>query len=68
MEAYAHLIESLHKLQPTFATGWDNPAGFSGQLEFDDDAQAIRRRLEKKHLELMGLEVINRKLAAHVGK
>ena len=38
------------------------------QLEFDDDAQAIRRRLEKKHLELMGLEVINRKLAAHIRK
>jgi hypothetical protein len=66
--AYAHLIESLHKLQPTFATDWDNPAGLVDRLEFDDDAQAIRRRLEKKHLELMGLEVINRKLAAHVGK
>jgi hypothetical protein len=68
VEAYAHLIESLHKLQPTFATGWDNPSGLADKLEFDDDAQAIRRRLEKKHLELMGLEVINKKLVAHVGK
>jgi hypothetical protein len=68
VEAYAHLIESLHKLQPTFAAGWDNPAGLADRLEFDDDAQAIRRRLEKKHLEVIGLEVINRKLAAHVGK
>jgi hypothetical protein len=68
VEAYRCLIESLHKLQPTFATGWDNPSGKAERLEFDDDAQAIRRRLERKHLQLMGLEVINKKLAAHIGK
>ena len=48
--------------------GWDNPSGQATRLEFDDDAQAIRRRLAQKHLELMGLEVINKKLAAHIGK
>jgi hypothetical protein len=35
---------------------------------FDDGAQAIRRDLEAKHLELMTLEGINPKLAAHIGK
>ena len=37
-------------------------------LFFDDGAQAIRRALEQKHLELMALGAIHRKLAAHIGK
>ena len=37
-------------------------------LLFDDGAQAIRRALEQKHLELMALGAIRRKLAAHIGK
>jgi hypothetical protein len=65
---YADLIERLHRLKPKFAAGWDNASGQATKLEFDDDAQTIRRRLEQKHLKLMGLEVINKKLAAHVGK
>jgi Protein of unknown function (DUF3987) len=68
VDAYAGLIERLRWLEPTFAVGWDNPSGQATRLEFDDDAQAIRRRLAQKHLELMGLEVINKKLAAHIGK
>jgi len=68
VDAYARLVESLHKLQPGFVVGWDNTSGLADRLEFDDDAQAIRRRLEQRHLKLMGLEVINKKLAAHVGK
>jgi hypothetical protein len=28
----------------------------------------IREKLEQKHIELMDYEIINRKLAAHVGK
>jgi Protein of unknown function (DUF3987) len=68
VDAYADLIERLHRLEPTFAAGWDNPSGQATKLEFDYDAQAIRRQLAQKHLELMGLEVINKKLAAHIGK
>jgi hypothetical protein len=37
-------------------------------LTFDTGAQAIRRDLEKRHLDLMAVEVVNRKLAAHIGK
>jgi uncharacterized protein DUF3987 len=37
-------------------------------LRFDDAALAIRERLEHKHLDLMACEIINRKLAAHIGK
>jgi Protein of unknown function (DUF3987) len=68
VDAYEGLIERLHRLEPKFAAGWDNHSGQATRLEFDDDAQTIRRRLEKKHLKLMGLEVVNKKLAAHIGK
>ena len=37
-------------------------------LEFEDTALLIRQKLERKHLNLMNYEVINRKLAAHIGK
>ena len=37
-------------------------------LQFDDAALAIREELERKHLDLMAYEVIDRKLAAHIGK
>jgi hypothetical protein len=37
-------------------------------LQFDDAALEIRQGLEHKHLELMAYEIINRKLAAHIGK
>ena len=37
-------------------------------LRFDDGALAIRKELEKKHLELQQCETINRKLASHIGK
>ena len=37
-------------------------------LRFDDAAQEVRRRLERRHLQLMAAECINRKLAAHLGK
>src|SRR5262245_4638636 len=67
VDAYARLIESLHRLEPTFAVGWDN-TGQATKLQFDDEAQTIRRQLAQKHLELMGLEVVNKKLAAHIGK
>jgi hypothetical protein len=37
-------------------------------LQFSDAALVIREQLERKHLDLMAYEVINRKLAAHIGK
>src|SRR5262249_41311665 len=68
VDAYADLIERLHRLEPTFAVGWDKPSGQATQLKFDDDARTNLRQVEQKHVELMGLEVINKKLAAHIGK
>ncbi|MEN8896910.1 MAG: DUF3987 domain-containing protein [Yoonia sp.] len=58
---YSAMVRHLHKLKPP---GWMG----QGVLEFDDDAQAIRRDLEAKHLELQSVETINRKLASHIGK
>jgi Protein of unknown function (DUF3987) len=37
-------------------------------LRFSDGARAIREALEQKHLDLMACEVVNKKLAAHIGK
>jgi hypothetical protein len=37
-------------------------------MTFDDGAQKIRKELEKKHLGLVKLEGINRKLTSHLGK
>src|SRR5262245_50633223 len=64
---YWDLIDGLHQLEPKFATGWDN-TGQASRLVFDDGAQAIRNELEKRHLSLMAVEVVNKKLAAHIGK
>jgi hypothetical protein len=65
---YERLIDRLHELTPTFAAGWDNIGGRETRLVFDDEAQAIRRQVADKHLRLTGLEIINKKLAAHIGK
>ena len=37
-------------------------------LQFAEAALAIRHQLEQRHLDLMACEIINRKLAAHIGK
>ncbi len=37
-------------------------------IQFDDDAQLIRRGLEEKHLHLQASEAVSRKLASHIGK
>ena len=54
---YDELIVQLHERRPP-----------SEPLRFDNAALAIRGELEQKHLDLMAYEVINRKLAAHIGK
>lgn len=66
--AYDRLVESLHRL----ATPIDRDGNVTDiglvTLRFDDGAQAIRARLEERHLVLMQTELINRKLASHIGK
>jgi hypothetical protein len=62
---YNDLISNLRELKPPM-TGNIFPA--VSNLKFDDGALAVREELEKKHLDLMQLEGINRKLAAHFGK
>ena len=54
---YDELITRLHDRPPP-----------SGPLQFTDAALTIRQELEQKHLDLMAYEIINRKLAAHIGK
>jgi hypothetical protein len=54
---YDELIVQLHEREHPGAP-----------LQFDDAALEIRQGLEQKHLELMAYEIINRKLAAHIGK
>ena len=56
-EQYEAMIERLLKMEEPFS-----------HLRFDEGAMAIRERLESRHLELMNLESINKKLAAHIGK
>ncbi len=56
-EDYAALIGHLHESPET-----------STPYQFSDAALALRAELECKHLDLMSCEVINRKLAAHIGK
>jgi hypothetical protein len=65
---YARLVGRLHELTTASIKDASGPSVQRPTLAFDDDAQEIRRRLEAKHLELMGLETVNRKLAAHIGK
>tara|TARA_R110000751_G_scaffold307812_1_gene431855 strand:- start:35820 stop:38270 length:2451 start_codon:yes stop_codon:yes gene_type:complete len=58
VDAYWAAIEGLHSLRPPFDV----------RLTFDAEAQDVRRDLERKHLDLMNCEAIQRKLAAHIGK
>jgi hypothetical protein len=54
---YDELIERLHRSGPP-----------PDVLRFVAGAQVIREQLEQKHLDLMVFELINKKLAAHIGK
>ena len=56
-DAYDALIRRLHDSTPP-----------PGPLQFTDDALAVREELERKHLDLMACEAVNKKLAAHIGK
>ena len=58
---YRDLVDALHKLKPPSGTG-------EALVKFSDAAQAIRRELEAKHLDLQSSEAVSRKLASHIGK
>lgn len=68
VKAYAEAVEALTRVE-VMAGG---PFAFAEEggpkLSFSTGAAAIRRELEEKHLELMSVECVNRKLAAHIGK
>lgn len=61
---YGALIRRLHVLQAP-----RTPAMCEVPLRFDDGAQTYRNHLEEKHHEMVSAwEVVNQKLAAHIGK
>ncbi len=59
---YDHLVNRLWKMRPTTVVTGD------GCLHLSDEAQVVRRRLEQRHLEMIGTEVISPKMGAHFGK
>lgn len=64
---YEATIDRLTRLhEPAIVGG--NLSGLPAVLVFDEGAQAIRRDLEQKHLDLVSCEAINKKLGAHIGK
>jgi Protein of unknown function (DUF3987) len=66
-DEYAQLIDRLYQLSPD-AIKAPNYFLVGGHFEFDDEAQAVRREMEQRHLELQKLELINKKLGSHFGK
>ena len=62
---YSDLIRNLRDLKPP-TTGHIFPP--TSSMTFDDGALKIRKELERKHLDLVKLEGINRKLTSHFGK
>jgi hypothetical protein len=67
-DAYNRLVEKLYALTPGSISFWGAGTNFHNHLEFDAAAQTVRQELEAKHLGLMKLEVLNKKIAAHIGK
>lgn len=59
---YDQLVRSLWQLKPGKVVSGE------GLLQFSEAGQAVRRRLEARHLEMVGAEVISPKLGAHFGK
>jgi Protein of unknown function (DUF3987)/Bifunctional DNA primase/polymerase, N-terminal len=64
--SYARLIEDLRELKPPPNAGYVFPP--TVPLTFDAGGLKIRQQLELKHLEFAGIEGLNRKLTAHLGK
>jgi len=63
-ETYARLVDRLIELRPP-REGFTNT---DISLGFDPGAQALREEMERRHLALMQLETINKKLATHIQK
>lgn len=62
-DEYNDMIERLHNLK--------TPSNFFGdcQLQFDEDAQAVRAELTAKHhADVIRFEAFNKKLSSHIGK
>jgi uncharacterized protein DUF3987 len=73
VDDYTHLVERLYARHPNDIlmdpfTAFANEHAAFNAIEFDHGAQVVRREMEQKHLQLMMLEGINKKLAAHIGK
>jgi hypothetical protein len=67
--AYDRVVESLRAVATYDNDDASDFADIELQLlRFSPDAQEIRRQLERRHDELMGIEAVNPKLASHVGK
>ena len=64
---YAKVVGGLLKLAPATELLADIMRA-NTPLKFDEGALKIREELEQKHLELMLLEGLNRKLTSHFGK
>jgi hypothetical protein len=58
VESYEALVEELHQMQPPTLD----------DVTFEDAARAIREEIARKHCELVTIEIVNKKLSAHIGK
>jgi Protein of unknown function (DUF3987) len=68
-ENYGELVQRLTELAPPAADPFESIAGTTISLKFDQGARELREELEGKHLAWAQLfEVINKKLAAAIGK
>lgn len=69
-ERYEALVEQLNAIGTSGPTSFANSRDDANVLTlyFSNEALAIREELERKHLALMDIEGINRKLASHIGK
>lgn len=67
VRAYGEVVAALTRTEVMRPPGFID-VGDRARLIFSDGAQRIRRELEEKHLALMAVECVSRKLAAHIGK
>ena len=69
-ERYEALVEQLTAISITGTAAFGNSRDDEEclTLYFSDDALAVREELEARHLALMDIEGLNRKLASHIGK
>lgn len=69
-ERYEALVEQLTAISISGIAAFGNSRDEAEclTLYFSDEALAIREELEAKHLALMDIEGLNRKLASHIGK